>query len=197
VRVNALEKTCIRPGSKLDKKSRSSHGPGFAHSILWICMGLSTCRPFSGSKRWMCSAIGRARTRSTSSCDAVWQHCRSRKKIFGVCSVVNVDVLAGLTVCRSRFFFRPKAAHAPAPQVYKQKLVYRIVVVVNSTTHLWISRILSTTSSVYVVVNPVGYRCVCLREKMNKNPGRAKSGRSLQSVPVDMQMLIHRPGDGP
>ena len=95
------------------------------------------------------------------------------------------------------FFFRHNAAHPPVPQVYKQKLVYRIVVVVNGTPHLWISRILSTTSSVYVAVNPVGYRCVCLREKMDKNPGKTKSGRSPQSVPVDMQMLIHRPADGP
>jgi hypothetical protein len=69
------------------------------------------------------------------------------------------------------------------------------VVVVNGAAHLWISPIFSTTSIVYVRRNPVGYRCVCLREKMDKNPDWAKNRRSPQSVPVDMQMLIHSPDE--
>jgi hypothetical protein len=77
------------------------------------------------------------------------------------------------------------------PQVYKQKLVYRIVVVVNEGAHLWISLLLSTRSGVYAPHKPVGLPCVCLREKMDKKSGCAKTACFAQSVPVDMQKLIH------
>lgn len=123
----------------------------------------------------------------------VGRSCRNRKNFPASCNVVDVDVQEWLTGLPEPFFFCAKAALAPAPQVYKQKLVYRIVVVVNGAAHLWISQVFSTTSNVYVCRNPVGYRCVCLREKMNKNRGCTKTVRSPQSVPVDMQMLIHRP----
>jgi hypothetical protein len=78
-----------------------------------------------------------------------------------------------------------------ARQVYKQKLVYRIVVVVNDGAHLWINPVYSTRSNVYLPHKPVGQPCMCLVEKMDKNPRRAKCRVFAQSVPVDMQKLIH------
>jgi hypothetical protein len=39
---NRLHKTCVWQGPKLDKKAAVADLAGFAHSILWICMGLST-----------------------------------------------------------------------------------------------------------------------------------------------------------
>jgi hypothetical protein len=39
---NRLHKACFWQGSKLDKKAAVAKLAGFAHSILWICMGLST-----------------------------------------------------------------------------------------------------------------------------------------------------------
>lgn len=87
--------------------------------------------------------------------------------------------------------FRRGRQHETAPQVYNQKQVYKIVVVVNGGTLLWISQVFPTRSGVYVAYKPVGLPCVCLREKMNKNSRRAKRARSAQSIPVDIQKLIH------
>nr|WP_314543833.1 hypothetical protein [uncultured Massilia sp.] len=154
-------------------------------------MGLSTWRPVFGAAGAFSGLAGGVEVVGQASLPAL-----SKPKNFqtGLAGVVDVDVLARLAGLPEPIFFFARAALARASQVYNQKLVYRIVVVVNGAPHLWISQVFSTTSNVYVRRNPVGYRCVCLREKMNKNPGCAKNGRSPQSVPVDMQMLIHRPG---
>jgi hypothetical protein len=37
-----LHKPCVWQGPKLDKKPAVAKLAAFAHSILWICMGLST-----------------------------------------------------------------------------------------------------------------------------------------------------------
>jgi hypothetical protein len=67
------------------------------------------------------------------------------------------------------------------------------VVIVNGGAHLWISRVLSTRSTVYSPYKPVGLPCMCLVEKMDKKSRCAKSPVSAHSVPVDMQKLIHSP----
>ena len=76
-------------------------------------------------------------------------------------------------------------------QVYKLKLVYKIVVIVNVGAHLWISLVFPTGSVVYAPHKPVGGACICQVEKMDKIRGGAKSRAFAQSVPVDMQKLIH------
>ena len=76
-------------------------------------------------------------------------------------------------------------------QVYNQKLVYRIMVIVNGTTLLWISLVLSTTSTVYGSHKPVGWSCMCFVAKLDKNRSCAKSPSSSQFVPVDIHTLIH------
>jgi hypothetical protein len=71
------------------------------------------------------------------------------------------------------------------------KACLRIVVIVNGGTHLWISLVYSTRSGVYAPHKPVGCSCMCLVEKMDKNSRCAKRRVFAQSVPVDMQKLIH------
>jgi hypothetical protein len=71
------------------------------------------------------------------------------------------------------------------------KFKYWIVVIVNGGALLWISLVLSTRSAVYVPYKPVGRACMFLVEKMDKNRRRVKSRGSAQSVPVDMQTVIH------
>lgn len=89
------------------------------------------------------------------------------------------------------FFFRPRPAFGKGPQVYPQKYVYRIVVIVNGGAHLWISMVLSTRSGVYVPHKPVDLPCMCLVEKMDKKSRCAKSRVFAHFVPVDIQKLIH------
>ena len=71
------------------------------------------------------------------------------------------------------------------------QLVYRIVVVVNACPFLWIRPFFSTTSGVYDTHKPVGCSCMCPLAKMDNNSSEDKSVASSQSVPVDMQKLIH------
>jgi hypothetical protein len=93
-----------------------------------------------------------------------------------------------------KFFFDRTAAFGAGTQVYNQKLVYRIMVVVNGATLLWISRIFSTTSNVYGSHKPVGWSCMCLVAKLDKKRGCAKSLASSHFIPVDIHTLIHSPG---
>jgi hypothetical protein len=95
------------------------------------------------------------------------------------------------SVAEAGFFLDRVRAFKNARQVYKQKLVYRIVVIVNGTPHLWISQVLSTRSGVYGSHKPVGCPCICLKEKLDKIWPCAESRVFAQSVPVDMQKLIH------
>ena len=90
------------------------------------------------------------------------------------------------------FFFGRTGAFAAGPQVYNQKLVYRIMVVVNGATLLWISPVFSTTSNVYGPHKAVGWSCMLLVVKLDKKRGCAKNRVSSQSVPVDIHTLIHR-----
>ena len=92
-----------------------------------------------------------------------------------------------------KFFFDRAAAFKAARQVYNQKLVYRIMVIVNGATLLWISRVFSTTSNVYGSHKPVGWSCMCLVAKLDKNPDCAKNRSSSHFVPVDIHTLIHSP----
>lgn len=89
-------------------------------------------------------------------------------------------------------FFGGAGAFAADPQVYNQKLVYKMMVVVNGTALLWISQVLSTTSNVYGSHKAVGWSCMFLVAKLDKKRGCAKSRVSSQSVPVDIHTLIHR-----
>jgi len=94
---------------------------------------------------------------------------------------------------RSTMFFDRIAAFRTNPQVYKQKLVYRMMIVVNGGTLLWISRVLSTTSIVYGSHKPVGWSCMCLEAKLDKNRACAKNRVSPHFVPVDIHTFIHSP----
>lgn len=78
-----------------------------------------------------------------------------------------------------------------ASQVYQQVLVYRIVVIDNVGTHLWIKLVLSTRSNVYAQHKAVGCHCICRVSKLDKILVCGKNHVFAQSVPVDMQMLIH------
>jgi len=88
--------------------------------------------------------------------------------------------------------FGEAGTFAARPQVYNQKLVYRMMIIVNGTTLLWISRVLSTTSNVYGSHKAVGWSCMFLVAKLDKKRRCAKSRVSSQSVPVDIHTLIHR-----
>jgi hypothetical protein len=112
--------------------------------------------------------------------DDLWQRGRRRVAVaaVGQAGVEN--------------FFSARPALKRGRQVYKQKLVYRMMVIVNGVPHLWISRVYSTGSGVYVPHKPVGCSCMCLVEKLDKNWDRGKSRRFAQSIPVDMQKLIHK-----
>jgi hypothetical protein len=92
------------------------------------------------------------------------------------------------------FFFGRHATFNASPQVYTQKLVYRMIVVVNGGTLLWISRVLSTTSNVYGSHKAVRRSCMCLVAKLDKKRGCTKSLRSPHFVPVDIHTVIHSPG---
>ena len=94
-------------------------------------------------------------------------------------------------VVEAGFFFRLRPVLKTRRQVYNQKLVYRIMVIVNDPLPLWINPVLSTRSGVYVPHKPVGRLCMCLVEKLDKIWRRGKKPRSSQSIPVDMQTLIH------
>jgi hypothetical protein len=88
-------------------------------------------------------------------------------------------------------FVTAHAKHAKPSQVYQQKFKYRIVVVVNVGTHLWINPVFSTRSSVYAQYKAVGCHCICGVSKLDKISACGKNHVFAQSVPVDMQMLIH------
>lgn len=89
------------------------------------------------------------------------------------------------------FFLRDRRC-CGGPQVYNQKLVYRMMVVVNGATLLWITGIFSTTSNVYGPHKAVGRSCMFLVAKLDKKRGCAKNRVSSQSIPVDIHTLIHR-----
>lgn len=97
------------------------------------------------------------------------------------------------TIRVPKFFFSRIAAFEAGRQVYTQKLVYRMMVVVNGATLLWIIPVFSTTSNVYGSHKPVGWSCMCLVAKLDKKRGCAKNRSSSHFVPVDIHTLIHSP----
>jgi hypothetical protein len=122
------------------------------------------------------------------SCDRFFAH------FFINRSASNIEVgAAELTKAWSKppFFSNAFVFANAGRQVYNQKLVYRIVIVVNDPHPLWISQVLFTRSNVYVPHKAVRRPCMCLVEKLDKIRGRRKKQCSSQSVPVDMQTLIH------
>ena len=167
------DKPCVWTGAKLDKKvARVEHGSS-AHSILWISSSLSTKPGRSGRRR---AAVG-SRTRPESDFFFSRTLAGSREATWS----------------SSTIFSGRAAAFETNPQVYNQKLVYRMMIVVNGGTLLWISRVLSTTSNVYGSHKPVGWSCMCLVAKLDKNRACAKSPSSSHFVPVDIHTLIHSP----
>lgn len=62
---------------------------------------------------------------------------------------------------------------------------------VNVVAQLWIKPVLSTRSNVYAQHKAVGCHCICWVSKLDKNRGCCKNDVFAQSVPVDIQMLIH------
>jgi hypothetical protein len=161
------DKPCGPRGPKLDKKSAWQEGGGFAQSFLWICMGLSTlalAKPFASAGKQGCGM-------EEPVCGQSLAFARRSS-----CSVGRQD---------------PENAESGACQVYTQKHVYRIVVVVNGAPHLWIKAFMSTTSRAYAAYKEVGCHCMCLVGKLDNICVIANLFRSPHSVPVDMQMLIH------
>jgi hypothetical protein len=90
-------------------------------------------------------------------------------------------------------FFRPAIAFEIRRQVYNQSMYTKIVVVVNGPPQLWTSLLFSTTSSVYGPHKAVNGVCICQLAKLDKFLHRADTRAFAQSVPVDMQKLIHSP----
>ena len=173
-------KPCFCRGPKLEKKFEIDFRGSSAHSILWIFSSLSTKGPETGS-------LGGRRQLawSTSGRCCGDGRIRSRSFFFVEQNDVGID--------DEKFFFDRAVAFKAARQVYNQKLVYRIMVIVNGATLLWISRVLSTTSNVYGSHKAVGWSCMCLVAKLDKNPGCAKNRSSSHFVPVDIHTLIHSP----
>jgi hypothetical protein len=50
--LDVLEKHCIGAGSMLDKKAEFEKVSGCAHSLLWICSGLSTLLAQEACPAW-------------------------------------------------------------------------------------------------------------------------------------------------
>ena len=75
---------------------------------------------------------------------------------------------ADSAVAEAGFFFDRLAFARQGRQVYNQKLVYRMMVIVNDPHPLWISQVLFTRSTVYVPHKAVGSPCMCLVEKLDK-----------------------------
>jgi len=165
-------------------------------------MGLSTAVLVFSCKTGFFSGRKRCRSRNAvqvdswteaesfflTSCDRFFAH------FFVNRSASNIEVgAAALTKAWSKppFFSNAFVFANAGRQVYKQKLVYRIVIVVNDPHPLWISQVLFTRSNVYVPHKAVRRPCMCLVEKLDKIRGRRKKQCSSQSVPVDMQTLIH------
>jgi hypothetical protein len=137
-------------------------------------MGLSTAQAvfqgFQGLQSGFCFAEGFARQG-----DEVEAVLRSRPS----------------TRPKSKIFFRRGRYWNEVVRFTNKKLVYRMIVIVNGVPPLWISRVFSTGSGVYAPYKPVGCPCMCLVEKLDKNWDLGKSRRFAQSIPVDMQKLIH------
>jgi hypothetical protein len=165
VRSKRLHKPCFWTGPKLDKKSAVASRGSFAHSILWIFSSLST----TGRKNRLCRRLE--------------------------ASLVDVEHVSKSRACpeSGNFFSGRAVAFEARRQVYNQKLVYRIIVIVNGATLLWISRVFSTTSNVYGPHKAVGWSCMCLVAKLDKNSDCAKNRFSPHFVPVDIHTLIHSP----
>jgi hypothetical protein len=168
---------------KLDKKFVVVEHGSFAHSILWISSSLSTQPGQSGGFSANGGGLGRRR-------DGAGTRTRPESAFFFSKRLQERRVPIR---SRSTRFFDRTAAFGMTPQVYKQKLVYRMMIVVNGGTLLWISRVLSTTSIVYGSHKPVGWSCMCLEAKLDKNRACAKNRVSPHSVPVDIHTFIHSP----
>lgn len=181
MRRKRSNKPCFCRGPKLEKKFEIDFRGSSAHSILWIFSSLSTKGPETGRLGVAGSWPGRRRA------GVVVMNASGVGRFF---FVEQNDVEIG----DEKFFFDRAAAFKAARQVYNQKLVYRIIVIVNGATLLWISRVFSTTSNVYGSHKTVGWSCMCLVAKLDKNPDCAKNRSSSHFVPVDIHTLIHSPG---
>ena len=180
MRRKRSNKPCFCRGPKLEKKFEIDFRGSSTHSILWIFSSLSTKGPETGSLGAAGSWPGRRRA------GVVVMNASGVGRFF-----LLSRTMSGSTT--KNFFFDRAAAFKAARQVYNQKLVYRIMVIVNGATLLWISRVFSTTSNVYGSHKPVGWSCMCLVAKLDKNPDRAKNRSSSHFVPVDIHTLIHSP----
>lgn len=95
-------------------------------------------------------------------------------------------------VAEAGLFFRTRRFCGKQPiRFTSQKHVYRIVVIVNTVAHLWITRLLFTRSTVYGSHKAVGHACIRPTRKLDKFTRRSEKQLFPHSVPVDMQMLIH------
>jgi hypothetical protein len=174
-----LHNACAQRGPKLDKKSSSGNSRGFAHTLLWICMGLSTR---AIARRYSLSTdAGNKAISGFKAFAGMW--CRK----FGRCRAFE------LIAPHSNWKMPPPLARS---QVYPQMHVYRIVVVVNGMPLLWISLDSSTASKAYAAYKEVVCPCMCPLEKLDNISRSRDSVRFPHSVPVDIQMLIHSPRTG-
>ena len=70
----------------------------------------------------------------------------------------------------------------------------KIVVVVNRAGFLWITDDFSTGSMTWMLYKQVACLCMAQELLLNKVSSVDKGGACTQSVPVDIQSLIHRGG---
>lgn len=177
-------------GPKLDKKFGVVLRGSSAHSILWIFRSLSTKGSQKSARGWREGDLvdvghvfgPRMRPESVD----FFELCRMR-------SSKSTSVLEGTAWSKSKKNVGRAAPFEARRQVYNQKLVYRMMVIVNGGTLLWISRVFSTTSNVYGSHKAVGWSCMCLEAKLDKKWEGAKNRCSSHVVPVDIHTLIHSP----
>lgn len=93
---------------------------------------------------------------------------RVAEHAFETASGIDVAVVLVSLSLPEPLFFGPCRIDRNASQVYKLKLKYRIVIVVNAGAHLWISQVLSTTSSAYAPYKRVVCPCMLGRQKLDK-----------------------------
>lgn len=158
---------------------------GLIHSRSIYGLQNGACQ--AGGEAW--PAVLQCRWRDRGRCTNV--RCRQgrSRSIFFLASKVEARSAAQSAFWpKPAFFF---ANTVSARQVYKQTHVYRMVVVVNDPHTLWINPVLLTRSNVYAPHKAVGHPCMCLVEKLDKIRPPSKKRASSQSVPVDMQTLIH------
>ena len=80
---------------------------------------------------------------------------------------------------------------AKAPSVYKNKSVYKLVVVVNRSRFLWITTSISTEPATYDLYNSTRKPCMAEERFLDKNGVLHSPRVYAQTMPVDIHNVIH------